>query len=71
VRFEASQFTSGAVGSGAKSPAVDAFVAANKQHIATDNDGDTVFLTRLQWDIDRVGRDYPDVSLTGTKEMMV
>ena len=70
VRFEASQFTSARWVQGQK-PAVDAFVAANKQHIATDNDGDTVFLTRLQWDIDRVGRDYPDVSLTGTKEMMV
>jgi peptide chain release factor 3 len=51
--------------------AVDAFAAANKQHIALDNDGDTVFLTRLQWDIDRVGRDYPDITLSATKEMMV
>jgi len=38
---------------------------------ALDNDGDTVFLTRLQWDIDRVARDYPDVTLSATKEMMV
>ncbi|MCF6445319.1 peptide chain release factor 3 [Nereida sp. MMG025] len=70
VRFEASQFTSARWVQGDK-PKVDAFVAANKQHIATDNDGDTVFLTRLQWDIDRVARDYPDVTLTATKEMMV
>jgi peptide chain release factor 3 len=70
VRFEQSQFTSARWVSGDKS-AVDKFVAANKQHISTDNDGDTVFLTRLQWDIDRVGRDYPDVTLTNTKEMMV
>ncbi len=35
------------------------------------NDGDVVYLTRLQWDIDRVARDYPDVRLTATKEMMV
>jgi len=28
-------------------------------------------LTRLQWDIDRVVRDYPDVTLSNTKEMMV
>ena len=34
-------------------------------------DGDVVYLTRLKWDIDRVERDYPDVSLTATKEMMV
>ncbi len=70
VRFEGSQFTSARWVHGAKD-AVDAFAAANKQHIALDNDGDTVFLTRLQWDIDRVARDYPDVTLSNTKEMMV
>jgi len=70
VRFEASQFTSARWVHGDKD-AVDAFASTNKQHIATDNDGDTVFLTRLQWDIDRVGRDYPDVTLSATKEMMV
>ncbi|MEM8980180.1 MAG: peptide chain release factor 3 [Pseudomonadota bacterium] len=69
VRFEASQFTSARWVTGPKAN-VDAFVNANKPHIATDNDGDTVFLTRLQWDIDRVQRDYPDISLTATKEMM-
>ncbi len=70
VRFEASQFTSARWVNGDKLK-VEAFVAANKQHIATDNDGDLVYLTRLQWDIDRVGRDYPDIRLTSTKEMMV
>ena len=39
--------------------------------MAIDNDGDQVFLTRMQWDIDRVVRDYPDVTLSATKEMMV
>ncbi|SHE63982.1 bacterial peptide chain release factor 3 (bRF-3) [Loktanella atrilutea] len=70
VRFEGSQFTSARWVHG-KKEAVDKFAAANKQHIALDNDGDTVFLTRLQWDIDRVGRDYPDITLSATKEMMV
>ncbi|RFU13603.1 peptide chain release factor 3 [Rhodobacteraceae bacterium W635] len=70
VRFEPTQFTSARWVLGAKD-AVDKFAAANKQHIATDNDGDPVFLTRLQWDIDRVARDYPDVTLSATKEMMV
>ena len=41
--------------------AVDKFTEANKQHIAHDHDGDIVYLTRLQWDIDRIERDYPDV----------
>jgi peptide chain release factor 3 len=70
VRFEPSQFKSARWVSGAKDK-VEAFVNVNKGHIATDSDGDLVFLTRLQWDIDRVVRDHPDVRLTATKEMMV
>ncbi|ASM72649.1 MULTISPECIES: peptide chain release factor 3 [Roseobacteraceae] len=70
VRFEQSQFTSARWVNGARQ-AVDKFVEANKQHIGYDHDGDIVYLTRLQWDIDRVVRDYPDVRLTATKEMMV
>jgi peptide chain release factor 3 len=70
VRFEGSQFTSARWVSGEKA-AVEKFANANKQHIAHDHDGDIVYLTRLQWDIDRVERDYPQVRLTATKEMMV
>ncbi|SMC72387.1 peptide chain release factor 3 [Primorskyibacter flagellatus] len=70
VRFEPSQFTSARWASGPKQ-ALDKFIDANKQHIAHDNDGDIVYLTRLQWDIDRIGRDHPDVTLSATKEMMV
>jgi peptide chain release factor 3 len=70
VRFEPSQFTSARWVSGPRE-AVEAFVNVNKGHIATDNDGDTVYLTRLKWDIDRVERDHPEVRLTATKEMMV
>ncbi len=70
VRFEASQFTSARWVSGDKQ-AVDKFVNENKGHMASDNDGASVYLTRLQWDIDRVVRDYPDVKLTATKEMML
>jgi peptide chain release factor 3 len=70
VRFEPSQFTSARWVQGPKE-AMDRLIAVNKQHIATDSDGDTVFLTRLQWDIDRVVRDFPELRLTATKEMMV
>ena len=70
VRFEQSQFTSARWVSGDKQ-AVENFVEKNKQHISTDHDGDVVYLTRLQWDIDRVERDYPDIKLTATKEMMI
>ena len=70
VRFEPTQFTSArwVHGEGDK---VDAFANANKGHMAQDHDGDPVFLTRLQWDIDRVERDYPGVALSATKEMQV
>jgi len=70
VRMEPSRFTSARWVKG-DAQAVDKFVESNKQHIAHDNDGDIVYLTRLQWDIDRVERDFPDITLTATKEMMV
>ncbi|MEP2532848.1 peptide chain release factor 3 [Shimia sp.] len=70
VRFEQSQFTSARWVNG-NQKAIDKFADTNKQHVSYDHDGDVVFLTRLQWDIDRVERDYPDITLTATKEMMV
>ena len=70
VRFEPSQFTSARWITGPKA-AVDRFVNLNKQHIAHDNDGDLVYMTRLQWDIDRVARDHPEVTLSAIKEMQV
>ncbi len=41
---------------------IEKLVNVNKGHIALDSDGDLVFLTRLQWDIDRVVRDYRALS---------
>ena len=70
MRFEPSQFTSARWVLGPKDT-VEKLANANKQHISTDHDGDIVFLTRLQWDIDRVVRDYPGVTLSATKEMML
>ncbi len=70
VRFEGTQFTSARWIAGPKDE-IERLSAANKGHLATDHDGDPVFLTRLQWDIDRVQRDYPRLRLTATKEMMV
>ena len=69
VRFESSQFTSARWVTGPQAK-VDAFVAANPQHISHDHDGDIVYLTRLQWDIDRITRDHPDLTLSATKEMV-
>ncbi len=69
VSFDSLQFTSARWVNGPRTT-VERFVEANKQHIGHDHDGDVVYLTRLQWDIDRVERDYPDVILNPTKEMM-
>ncbi len=69
VHFEASQFSSARWVSGEKK-SLDKFILANKQHIATDHDEDIVYLTRLQWDIDRIARDFPDLKLRLAKEMM-
>jgi peptide chain release factor 3 len=70
VRFEGSNFTSARWVTGPKAE-MDKFINVNKGHIAQDSDGDVVFLTRLQWDIDRISRDYPTLKLSATKEMMV
>ena len=69
VRFEPTAFTSARWVSGDKA-AVEAFVAVNKGHMAADSDGALVYLTRLQWDIDRVARDHPGVRLSATREMV-
>ncbi|MBB5515701.1 peptide chain release factor 3 [Rubricella aquisinus] len=69
VRFEPSQFTSARWITGPQDK-LNAFMNVNKSHMATDHDGDTVYLTRLKWDIDRVERDQPDLTLSATKEML-
>ncbi|MCL4126633.1 UNVERIFIED_CONTAM: hypothetical protein GTU68_030296 [Idotea baltica] len=70
VRFEQTQFTSARWLTGPKEN-VDKFIDTNKGHMATDHDGDPVYMTRLQWDIDRVERDYPELNLTDVKTVMV
>ena len=69
VRFEPTQFTSARWVSGPRDRIED-FASANHGHMAEDHDGDPVYMTRLQWDIDRVARDWPELRLTATKEIM-
>ncbi len=70
VRFEPTQYVSARWVSGTKD-SVEAFAKANKGQMAEDHDGDPVYLTRLQWDIDRVERDHPEITLSATKETLV
>ena len=61
----------GPLGHGPRSSRSRRSSQANKGHIAHDHDGDIVYMTRLQWDIDRIERDHPELTLSATKEMMV
>ncbi|MEM7547197.1 MAG: peptide chain release factor 3 [Pseudomonadota bacterium] len=70
VRFEPTQYTSARWVRGARED-VEAFIKSNRGQMAIDNDGDPVFLTRIQWDIDRAEKDFPDVTLAMVKETMV
>ena len=69
VRFEPTQYVSARWISGAQDK-LDAFIKANKGQMAEDHDGDPVYMTRLQWDIDRVERDHPEITLSATKETL-
>ena len=70
VRFDQTQY-SPARWIGGPKDRIEAFIKANKGHIARDHDGDPVYMTRIQWDIDRVVRDWPEVKLSTTKETHV
>ncbi|MEO1331503.1 MAG: peptide chain release factor 3 [Pseudomonadota bacterium] len=67
VRFEPTQYTSARWVLG-EPEAVERFTAAKKGQMAADHDGDPVYLTRIQWDIDQALRDYQGISLSSTKE---
>jgi peptide chain release factor 3 len=69
VRYEPTQFVSARWARGPRE-AVEKFAAANKGQMAEDHDGDPVYMIRLQWDIDRVERDWPDIALSTTKETL-
>ena len=70
VHFDTTQFTSARWVTGSRNE-IEVFANSNKGHMAEDNDGDPVFMTRLQWDIDRVERDYPELTLNSIKQMMI
>ncbi|MEM6487522.1 MAG: peptide chain release factor 3 [Pseudomonadota bacterium] len=70
VRMEPTQYTSARWVSG-PAQAVEAFLKAYRGQMAADHDGDPVFLTRIQFDIDRAERDHPDVTLSAVKETLV
>ena len=44
------------------------FIDANKASLGEDHDGDTVFLARNAWHLDRAAEDWPDIRFLKTKE---
>lgn len=50
---------------------IEEFQPANRGQMAEDHDGDPVYMVRLQWDIDRVVRGWPAISLSTTKETLL
>jgi len=67
VTFEPTRYISARWITGSRDK-VEAFIERNKGQMATDHDGDPVYMIRLQWDLDRVERDFPDVKLSAAKE---
>ncbi len=47
---------------------VKRFADANRDNIATDHDGATVFLARNDWQLGRAQQDWPDVRFLSTRE---
>ena len=47
---------------------VKRFAEANRDNIADDHDGATVFLARNDWQLDRAKRDFPDLRFLETRE---
>ncbi len=70
VRFEVTQYREARWIHGDRK-AVEAFMDKEKGQCAEDHDGDPVYMIRIPWDVQRVERDYPEVTLSRTKEMMV
>ena len=68
VKFEPSQFTSARWLIG-DANTIEQFAKDNRSQMATDHDQSPVYLIRIKWDIERVIRDYPSLTLASTKEM--
>ncbi len=47
---------------------LDRFVQAKKASLATDRDGNPVYLARNGWDLGRVQEDFPKIRFTATRE---
>jgi peptide chain release factor 3 len=70
VTFEPSTFNSARWVAGLKAEP-EKLIAISKQHIAVDHDDDTLLLDRLQWDVDRVMCNDPELRRTATNALSV
>jgi peptide chain release factor 3 len=47
---------------------VKKFAEANRDNVATDHGGATVFLARNDWQLNRAKQDWPDIRFVTTRE---
>ena len=51
-------------------PVLNKFIDANQANIAKDHDGETVFLARNAWHLNKAREDFPKVELKTTREQV-
>ena len=48
---------------------IEEFVEANSNQIAKDHENDYVYLVRINWDLEKGIRDFPDIKFNKVKEI--
>lgn len=69
IAFEQAPFTTARWVSAENQADLDAFRNINQTAFAEDRDGAPVYLARSQWELDRVVREYPELTFRTTREL--
>lgn len=69
ISFEPAPFVTARWVSSDDKPALEAFRNINQTAFAEDRDGAPVYLARSQWELDRVVKEYPEISFKKTREL--
>ncbi|HCU59388.1 MAG TPA: peptide chain release factor 3, partial [Alphaproteobacteria bacterium] len=71
VIFEPTQYYTARWVSAEDKSAFEKFLDANKLNMATDYNGDHVFLARNAWHLNKTAEDFPSIKFMKTKEQAV
>ena len=69
ISFEPAPFVTARWVSSADKSAIEDFRSINQTAFAEDRDGAPVYLARSQWELDRVVKEYPEISFKKTREL--